>query len=173
MYEETNRVPFIIRYPGKLPANKRMSGLFSLVDLAPTILDLTGIKHAEHFDGYSAMSAIKQAAPHFRDAVFAEIFEIIDQRCLVLNVRTEKWKYNMYFGDIDELYDMENDPLELTNLAEQPGMVTVVDGLQKTLQQWLLETGGLDMVSLLAKLGKDRPMNYLSKQIGMMATRSI
>jgi arylsulfatase A-like enzyme len=173
MYEETNRVPFIIRYPGKLPANKRMSGLFSLVDLAPTILDLAGVPHDEAFDGYSAANAIRQADPHFRAAVFAEIFEIIDQRCLVFSVRTEKWKYNMYFGDMDELYDMEKDPLEMDNLAEKPEMVQVVTTLQETLKQWFQETGGLDMVALLDKLGKDRPMNYLSRQIGVMTTRSI
>lgn len=173
MYEETNRVPFIIRYPGRIPAGKRMAGLFSLVDIAPTILDLAGVRHSESFDGISAARAFGAAADHFREAVFAETFEIIDQRCLLLSVRTEKWKYNLYFGDKDELYDMEHDTLEMRNLAEEAASVPVVREMQARLAAWLKETGGLDMVALLGAMAKDRPMNFLSRAVADMVTSSI
>jgi len=173
MYEETNRVPFIIRYPGRIPAGRKMAGLFSLVDIAPSILELAGIRHSEPFDGISAARAFGEAADHFREAVFAETFEIIDQRCLLLSVRTEKWKYNLYFGDTDELYDMENDPLEMRNLAEETASVAVVREMQARLATWLEETGGLDMAALLGAMAKDRPMNFLSRSVADMGTNSI
>jgi arylsulfatase A-like enzyme len=173
MYEETNRVPFIIRYPGRIPAGKKMAGLFSLVDIAPTILDLAGVSHSESFDGISAAGAMIEASEHFREAVFAETFEIIDQRCLLLSVRTEKWKYNLYFGDMDELYDMANDPLEMRNLAEESFSVAIVREMQSRLATWLAETGGIDMVALLGRMTKDRPMNWLSGQVAYMGANSI
>lgn len=173
MYEETNRVPFIIRYPGKIPEGKHMRGLFSLLDIAPTILDLAGVTHQEAFDGVSGASAMCSASDHNREAVFAEIFEIIDQRAVIFSVRTEKWKYNFHCGDMDELYDMEKDPLEMQNLAENPDYTAVVAEMQERLAQWLRETGADDWSSFLEMSHKSRPMNYLSYMVGQMSTLSI
>lgn len=173
MYEETIRVPFIIRFPGRVPENRRMKGLFSLVDIAPTVLEMTGIEHRETFDGVSACKAIEQVAEHFRQAVFAEIFEIIDQRAMILSCRTEHWKYNMHFGDMDELYDLANDPHEMQNLAEWVDMVGVVSKMQAVIGEWLCETGGIDMPQLVFGSKKDRPMNFLSKAVASMQISSI
>lgn len=173
MYEETNRVPFIIRYPSVIQAGRRMKGLFSLVDIAPTVLELAGISHQEPFDGISAATAMREAAAHNRSAVFAETFEILDQRCVIFSVRTERWKYNFYCGDKDELYDMQCDPMELHNLAEDEGHVPVVKALQEKLGAWLEETGAADWAKLLRLTQKDRPMNFLSHMVDRMSTLSI
>lgn len=173
MYEETNRVPFVIRYPGKISGGSKMKGLFSLVDIAPTILEMAGVSHNEKFDGISAADAIIEGREHFRNAVFSEIYEIIDQRCVIMSVRTEKWKYNMYFGDMDELYDMEKDPMELNNIAETDEAVEVVKEMQQRIYDWLRETGGIDFAMLVAGYKKNRPMNFLSKQVGSMGGVSI
>lgn len=173
MYEETNRVPFIIRYPGHLPQGRRMKGLFSLLDIAPTVLELAGVAHTEPFDGISGAEAMRQAADHNRDAVFAEIFEIIDQRAVIFSVRTEQWKYNFHCGDMDELYNMRNDPLELNNLAEDPSCTEVVAQMQAKLADWLQQTGAEDWSRFLKMSRKSRPMNYLSRMVGKMSTLSI
>lgn len=173
MYEATNRVPFIIRYPRKIPQGLKMNGLFSLVDIAPTILELAGIEHKEKFDGISAADAIITAQEEFREAVFAEMYEVLDQRSVIFSVRTKEWKYNMYLGDQDELYDMKNDPYEMNNLAEKERYVKLVKEMQGLIINWMQDTGGVSVIDLILALEKGRPMNFLSNQVYSMGFSSI
>jgi len=73
--------------------------------------------------------------------VFAETFESYRQRAPIFMARTAEWKFNYHIGDLNELYDLRNDPLEMVNLAERPGERERVRHMQEVVLEWLRETG--------------------------------
>ena len=85
--------------------------------------------------------------------MFAEHYESYTQRCPIWNVTTEKWKYNYYFGDIDELYNLADDPCEMNNLAQDPGYRNVLFELRDRLREWALRTHAYGMVDVLGFAG--------------------
>jgi arylsulfatase A-like enzyme len=150
MYEETNRVPFIIRAPGLVPAGQCVDALASVVDYAPTLLDLLGVRADWRVDGTSLLPAVLHHGPG-REVVFAETFETYRQKQPVFMARTRRWKYSYYAGDTDELYDLDNDPHELMNLAGTAACRGVQRDLQTALVDWLRTTGDVSLSDVLAK----------------------
>ncbi len=144
MYEETTRVPLILRYPAKVPAGKRTSDLVSLLDGTPTLLDYAEVPVPSRMQGRSLRSLINQVGTNstegtgvsWRDAVFIESYESYTQRCPIWNITTKDWKYNYYFGDIDELYDLKNDPHEKVNRAQDPGYRQLLFEMRERLMCW-------------------------------------
>jgi arylsulfatase len=55
-------------------------------------------------------------------------------------VRSKRWKYCTTEGDVDQLYDLENDPHELHNLASDPQHHEIIKEHQRYLLNWLIET---------------------------------
>ena len=121
IYDVTLHVPLIIRYPGKVPAGKRVSGFSQHKDLVPTILELAGITpEGAKFDGKSLLPlADGKAASH--DSAFY-ITECTWMR--KHGWRTPEWKLilalepDFHFKPATELYNLVEDPHEDNNLAE-------------------------------------------------------
>jgi arylsulfatase A-like enzyme len=149
MYEETNRVPFIIRAPGQVPANQSVDVLASVVDYVPTLLELLGAGPMPTTDGMSLVPAMSGDGGG-REIVFAETFETYRQKQPVFMARTERWKFNYYAGDTNELYDLQEDPHELVNLADDGAYRNVVRDLQTALVDWLRATGDVRLSDVLA-----------------------
>jgi arylsulfatase A-like enzyme len=65
----------------------------------------------------------------------------------VFGVRTDKFKYIRYYGiwDTNELYDLENDPNETTNLIYKPGYADTARKMAGELYDWLEQTGGMQI----------------------------
>lgn len=117
LYDTMTQVPLIIRYPGGKYGGVRVSEPGSMVDLAPTILEIAGLSPLEKAQGRSLV-------PTFRDhrSVWKEsyIWEAI---------RTPSWKYVKSRG---ELFDLRSDPGEQENLAPQhPELVEKFDSILK------------------------------------------
>lgn len=127
-YDVSFHTPLIIH--GKNLPKKRINTLTQLEDLPPTVLDLIGIKYEESlFDGKSLMPLIEGKIQKIRDSVFMEEYLFERKR----TIRTEKFKYieatskkdavciacNKIHGGVTELYDLEKDPGENTNLVEK------------------------------------------------------
>jgi arylsulfatase A-like enzyme len=120
MYDNTLHVPLILRYPGKVPAGKRVSGFTHHKDLVPTLLDLAGIEHDGSFDGESVLPMISgDVASH------APSFYITE--CTWMRKhgwRTPEWKLivalepDFHFKPEVELYNLVEDPEENNNLAD-------------------------------------------------------
>lgn len=136
-YDNTLHVPLIIRYPGKLPAGRRVRGYSQLIDLVPTLLDLAGIKPKDKFDGRSLVAmAHGQEETHDPEFYFTE--------CTWMRKhgwRTPEWKLivalepDFHFKPPVELYNLLSDPLELNNLVDE--LPDVVAFLRRRMDAWI------------------------------------
>jgi choline-sulfatase len=113
-FEAAARVPLIIRAPGA-PAGSRVPYPVSLLDLAPTLLDLCGLDGAEAMDGRSLAAALAGAALDGADVVAEYLAEGVTAPAVML--RRWRHKYIWCEGDPEQLYDVAADPHELANLA--------------------------------------------------------
>jgi arylsulfatase A-like enzyme len=119
-YEESVRVPLIVRGPG-VEAGRTLSRLITNADLLPTLLDLAGRKPPDNIDGRSFASLLGPDAESqpWRNAI------PLESRHAVRNsgvpafgaIRTERYKWIEYENGTRALYDLDNDPHELTNVA--------------------------------------------------------
>lgn len=66
---------------------------------------------------------------------------------------TAQWKYNYYFSDIDELYNLADDPYEMPNLAQDPGYRNILFELRERLREWAIQTRAYSMVDVLSLAG--------------------
>ena len=148
MYHESTRVPLIIRWPGRVPSGKRVSALTSMIDVVPTLLDLMGIPQALSMRGES-MRQLWDYGYNKRTALFMEVFESYGFWGPIFGVRTERYQYNWYLGDDDELYDIVADPNEMVNLAGRSECRDTVIGLRSQIRAWLSDTGDPSIGSLL------------------------
>jgi choline-sulfatase len=137
MYEHMLRIPMSIRVPGI--KGKASSYQWVNVDTVPTLLDLAW---ATPFacDGQSALPVItgKGRQPE-RDYVISQYYGKQTWVNPIRTIRTRKWKYNLYTEWGEELYDLENDPEEITNLADNPKYASTKKTLRRKLDQWMKE----------------------------------
>jgi arylsulfatase A-like enzyme len=140
MYEEVIRVPLVISWPGRVRA-ARSDALVSLIDLLPTLCDLTGVRAPNDVDGLSLRPVLEQLAPQVRDTVFAEYYGKQAWRVPIRMARTARWKYVRYLSYGEELYDLAADPGELRNLAGEPGAAADRARLARELDAWIRRSG--------------------------------
>lgn len=128
-YESLVRVPFILWAPGLDVVPGVRKDLVSLVDVMPTLLEMVGASVPPSVQGKSLLD--RQTGTQSREAVFTESGRI-------KAVRTERYKYMQLAGtDVEELYDLENDPEELENLAGLPALSRVVQEHRNRLIEWM------------------------------------
>jgi len=120
LYDPTLVVPLAFRFPGRIPQGARVDDTCRLQDVTPTVLDILGIDTGINFDGRSLL-------PLAMGTPMPKIDEFYITECTWMRKhgwRTPKWKYikalepDFHFKPEVELYDLENDPLEYTNIAE-------------------------------------------------------
>lgn len=120
-YEESIRVPLIMRGPG-IPHGKLRRSLAANVDLAPTILDYAGAKPASPADGISLRRMIEDRHLSPGRAIVLENWCQVEEACFdpdvprYRGVRTDRYAYMEYPNGDRELYDLERDPDELRSL---------------------------------------------------------
>ena len=121
-YEEALRVPMMVRYPRVIQAGQRCDAFVSNVDMAPSILDLCGIKAPKPMQGQSWKGLVTGSKDAKRRDSFVYTMHSGDAAHPTLKaLRTEQYKFvlNLNPGDKPELYDLKNDPQELKNIAEK------------------------------------------------------
>jgi len=141
-FEHSARVPLLVRVPGAGGA-RRVVEPVSQVDLAPTLLDLTGNpwpdEHIEGLDGTSLVELINGEAESRPGAVLAE-YLAEGVNAPVMMVRRGRYKLIVCPGDPDQLYDVAADPAELVNLAADPEHGAALQELQEEVaRNWELE----------------------------------
>jgi N-acetylglucosamine-6-sulfatase len=121
-YEESIRLPLLVRYPSAAPAGRAPRAMALTIDLAPTFLELAGLPPGPEIDGQSLLPVLRGGETGWRHSFLVEytsdtVFPRID-RMGYDAVRTERYKYVRFreLTGMDELYDLEEDPYELRNL---------------------------------------------------------
>jgi len=143
-YEESVRLPLLVRYPALIKPGSVCDRLTVNVDLAPTILALAGVKPVTPMHGQSLVPLFRDPAAPWRSAVLTEYFleKVVPLVPLWQAARTDRWKYIHYTdnSDWDELYDLQADPKEQRNLAHDPAAQEQLAVMKRELQRLLKET---------------------------------
>jgi len=132
MHDNSIHVPLII-YDPRSKIHHDINDLVLNIDITKTILDLAGIEAPDEYQGISLKPYIYQgASTEKRRITLIEHLWKIPEIPSSEGVRTEKWKYFRYRYIVapEELYDLENDPLETVNLSNKPEFKKVVDSLR-------------------------------------------
>lgn len=134
IHEESARVPLIISVPGKPPAT--CNSLVELLDLYPTVTELCGLKIPENIQGQDISRMLDDPKVKVRDAVLCSGKGRL--------YREDRWAL-LDYGKNGELYDMEKDPQQYTNLFENPEYAEIVAGLRQKLRAKLSEVQNNDL----------------------------
>ena len=139
-YDTLMKVPCLVRWPGRIEAGSVNTSLNSSVDVMPTILDLVGVDMPEGVDGESISDVLKGE----RDVAREEIFTDLINRGVML--RQGAWKFVLNWKplsgdvrDLDELYNLADDPHEEHNLAYRDRVRAA--SMRDRILGWLEETG--------------------------------
>jgi arylsulfatase A-like enzyme len=161
MYEESVKVPLLLRVPAFGREMKKIEGNISHIDLLPTLLELMGEPVPGDLQGESRVSVLEGKDTLEGNDVFIEwngsdghhprsIGEAEVNRSMAQPLRTvvtaERWKLNLYESGPGELYDLNIDPHEMENLYDRPEQRNRVLDLAARIERWQERTG--DRVSL-------------------------
>jgi arylsulfatase A-like enzyme len=147
MHEPSIHVPLIV-YDPRQPESRRgrRTGDFALsIDIAPTLLDYAGIPAPPNMQGRSLVPVANGATPPDwrKDFFYDYIFEMYPADIpRSIGVRNERWKYIRYTyqrPQYEQLFDLQNDPLELKNLAADPAHAAVLAQLRARLEEYRKE----------------------------------
>lgn len=145
-YEESVRIPLVVSYPKMIKPGTKIEDMVLNIDVAPTMLDLAGVKSPEGVQGKSMVPLLKSESGRWRKSFLYEYMweSRFPGNPNVLAVRTEGWKYIRYpsIDDIDELYDLRNDPYEMRNVAADPKYASTREDMKRELDRLLVETEG-------------------------------
>ena len=147
LYESTLRVPFMARWPGRIPAGRRLPQTFTHMDIAPTVLEAADLPIPREMDG---RSFLKQLTGEAQGGGYNRIISLECSWQAKWGLRTDRYKFilarepDLYGTPMRELYDLAADPHESHNLVdEQPEHAAQMEA---ELEAWI--------ASRLDKLGK-------------------
>lgn len=173
MYEESMRMPFLVRYPKKIEAGIRSDAIVNNVDYAPTILDLAGGKVPDYMQGESFKSIIEtgREPEGWKQATYYRYWMHMAHRHANpahFGLRTKDYKliffYGVYYKDHGvqanfegwgnrytfrtppgwEFYDLSKDPMEMDNRYGDPTYEGIIAELKSQLKDLRLELGEID-----------------------------
>ena len=128
LHEDVIRVPLIVSVPGMTPG--RSQSIVELMDIYPTICELTGVAVPESVQGRSLVPILRDANAKVKDAALSIVGK-------GFSLRTDDWAYMRYKDGTEELYDMRNDAKQFTNLAGTDSVKSVQRTLRKALKEKL------------------------------------
>jgi len=127
----------------------KVSEMVQNIDIAPTVLDIAGIPTPKNMDGRSMMPLLRGQQTEWTDTIYYEYFweRPFPQTPTVYAVRTNRYKFIRYHGvwDINELYDLQEDPNEMHNLIRSREHQEIAKNLDAALFRWLERTNGMSM----------------------------
>ena len=137
MYEESVKVPFIARHPGKIPAGTVCDALVSAYDFMPTLLEYTGVPCTDSLPrpGVSFAPALKG-----QDFDQHEEVVVLDEYGPNRMIRGRRYKYiTRYPYGPSELYDLQEDPGETVNLLKEESWQQLGGQMKLRLEQWFAQ----------------------------------
>ncbi|MFV0345534.1 MAG: sulfatase [Bacteroidales bacterium] len=143
LHEESVKVPFIIKAPGKKPV--KCNSLVELIDIYPTIAELAGLEYSPNIQGKSLTPTFDDADANIHDFIFS-----VSLGGTSFLIEDKDWAYIQYGEDAAqgmELFDMNKDPKQFTNLAENPDFADILAKYQQKLKDKLKEVRDNDLNS--------------------------
>lgn len=138
MYEESLRMPFLIRWPGKVKPGTVSKGMILNVDFAPMMLAAAGVKVPDDMQGRSFLPLLTGQTPKdWRRSMYYRYYHPAHHNVAAhYGVRTDRYKL-IYFNKLNqwELYDLQKDPIEMKNVYSDPGYQKIVEQLKKELER--------------------------------------
>ncbi len=144
MYEESLRIPMLVRYPRHFPKGKVLDEMVLNIDLAPTFLELGGVAVPREMQGASWVPLLTGKKPAWRQSFLAEYFyERNYQTPTLVGIRTATEKLVQYPGHPEwtEVFDLALDSYEMKNLATDPAQRAAQDRLRAELATQMKATG--------------------------------
>ena len=139
--ENDTRVPLIISAPGMKQHGKKSDALVELVDVYPTLAELAGLPLPDTLEGRSFAPLLDEPQQPWKDAAFSQYPRRVGQANLMgYSMRTDRYRLTRWLDSKNhnkvasvELYDLQSDPQENTNIAGDPAQKAV---LEKLIKRW-------------------------------------
>ena len=157
MYEEALRMPFIIRYPGKIKPGTVVDDIITNIDFAPTLLEMAGISVPEAVQGKSFFNNLKgKTSKDWRQSMYYHYYEYPYYHRVQphYGIRNQRYKLIHFYYDIDvwEFYDLQNDPSEMNNLIHSEAHTERIENLKKELYRLKKAYGNTMSLTKLKKI---------------------
>ena len=158
LYEDSAKVPAILSWPGQLPAGERCERVISSLDLNATMLDALVAPVLPRAHGRSLLEILRNPAAEWEDIAFSEFCQdgaggggpYPENGVFQRMVRSGDWKLNYYHGLPCQLFNLDDDPREMEDRAEDPKCFEIRDRLlDRVLHDW-------DPEWVMAQMGAQR-----------------
>jgi len=161
MYEDSLRVPFLVRYPRLVKAGSTAGAIVNNTDFAPTLLEIAGVAAPDYMQGRSAVPILRgETPPDWRTATYYRYWMNMTHHDNPAHygIRTKDYKLIFFYGlPLDaagaldtrtqpgwELYDLREDPYELNNVYGRPQYAEATKQLKAELLRLKDEIGDSD-----------------------------
>src|SRR4051812_28761134 len=148
-YEESMRVPMLARCPELFQGGQTIKPVIANIDVAPTLLAVAGLQAPDAYQGRNFLPLLQGKQIPWRDSFLYEYYweRNFPQTPTMHALRGDRYKYIRYHGiwDLNELYDLQEDPLETNNLINNPKLAGVVKEMNEKLFTILQSTDGMSM----------------------------
>lgn len=138
MYEESIRMPLMMRWPGQIEEGTQAEAMVQNIDFAPTILDAAGVSVPEEMQGRSFLPMLKgNNSGDWRSSIYYHYYDHgIHGVPRHDGVRTDQYKLiNFYTYDAWEFYDLQKDPQEVNNVYGNPDYESTIQKLKEELKR--------------------------------------
>ena len=144
IYEESLRMPFMVKYPKKIKAGSVNEDIITNIDFAPTLLELAGISTTQKMQGTSFVPVLEGNTPKdWQDAMYYHYYEFPFWHHVQphYGIRTQNYTLAHFYYNIDvwELYDLKKDPGQVKNIYKDPNYAEVTAELKVKLKNLMIK----------------------------------
>ena len=144
IYEESLRMPFMVKYPNKVKAGSVTEDIITNIDFAPTLLELANIKTTQKMQGTSFVPVLEGNTPkNWQDAMYYHYYEFPFWHHVQphYGIRTQKYTLAHFYYNIDvwELFDLEKDPNQMNNVYNDPNYAELIVELKAKLKNLMVK----------------------------------
>lgn len=169
MYEESIRIPLVVRYPKEIKPGQVSDDIVLNLDFAETFLDFAGVKIPKDMQGRSLRPLMNGRTPaDWRKSMYYHFYEFPGMGAVKrqYGVRTKRYKLiHFYYDNNDwEMYDLKKDPMEMNNVNDDPAYAKIRQELMAELKRLQKQYGDSD--ELIKDMVKTFPRGDLHGMIG-------
>lgn len=145
-YEEASHLPLLVKPPGGSSGTRTQ--FVNAVDYTSTICDYAGLAPPKGAQGHSYRSAVENENTPWHDATYIvyngdQGRNQMPMRSIIADVNGQTYKYIYTRNDLDELYDLDNDPMEMNSLVQSEEHHQLRNQLRQKLMDWMQETNDI------------------------------